>query len=86
MPSVPYTKTKITPAGKKIKKFLLENNLFQSQLATRCGVSPGWFSNLVTGRSSSVAVQKALARILGMTYDELWGDHSEDNGEEEGGR
>lgn len=62
----------------KIAKVIEEKGLRKRFVADKCGISPGTLSKIISGETKQPSLDVAikLARILGTTVEELWGDEA----------
>lgn len=62
----------------KMKIAMFEQRMSNGELAERVGVAPSTISLILNGKADpKLSVAKKIAKELGMSLDELWGD-SED--------
>lgn len=65
---------KKTKNNKKVKILLIEKDLNVSKLSKMIGRSRTWTSLVLYGNKKSIPTRKAIARVLGVPYEELWGE------------
>ena len=68
----PPLKVKLNPV--KVWEYLDSNSMSQNELARLCGLSPGYFSQLMNGtRCPSAPVRRRLQQVMGIAdFDELF--------------
>lgn len=61
------------PEDKKgIKTLIIIKNFSNADIARRIGVTPGAISHIITGRSKSQKLRKAIADVIGEPVEALW--------------
>ncbi len=75
MPKKDIATNKTTRQGIKIKILLLETGITQSALAERFAVSQAFISQVISGKSKSYPIQKAISKILKVPFEELWSNN-----------
>ncbi|MFC6385107.1 helix-turn-helix domain-containing protein [Sporolactobacillus kofuensis] len=60
----------------KIARIIEEKGLRKGFIANKCGISPGTLSKIISGETKepSLSVAIRLARALGTTVEDLWGN------------
>lgn len=59
---------------KKIKARLVERGISQVDIARRLNLSPQTVATVINRRGRSYRVEQAIADLLGLPYEILWGD------------
>ncbi|MCL4492520.1 MAG: helix-turn-helix domain-containing protein [Nitrospirae bacterium] len=57
----------------KIKAMMVERGIKYKEIAVRAGVSPETVYVVLNGHGKSKRIQKAIADIIGLPYERLWG-------------
>ena len=58
----------------EIKALLVKNRIKQVEIARNLNVSEATVSRVVSRKERSRRVQKEIARVLNLTYEELWNE------------
>ena len=59
--------------AREIKANLLLRGITQVEIARRLGVTKTWVSLIVNHKASSERVQRYIARLLNLPYEQVWG-------------
>ncbi|MCM3488756.1 helix-turn-helix domain-containing protein [Alkalihalophilus marmarensis] len=63
----------------KLKRILFERELKQKDIAAKVGIDTGTMSKIVKGDSiPTLPVALAIAEVLGMSVEELWGEYKKE--------
>ncbi len=61
---------------KEIKKLMIDRDLSVQKIADETGFSKGYVSNVINGRYPGIKVRAAIADILEVPAEKLWGGPS----------
>lgn len=58
--------------NKTLKKALIDKGMTAKELAAKIGTTPEYLSEIVNGKVNGFNWREKIAKVLEMSYDELW--------------